>query len=345
MLLSALYIALVFLRRYKKLSCLVAIGTLVIFAAIRGEKVDRDYLTYFYLWYINIQDFSYYYFEPFSKIILTISKEYEVPFFIAIGFFAFISLSLKLFCVAKLRGDIAAFCALYIGYFYWQHDMTQIRVAAALGFIYLSFYFWCKQEKAHSFLFFIMGCLFHTSVVNLVIMYFLDTKKKTLLVYLIIMILCYGFYFLGFDLVIVISNLVSLLPFLGKYQFYFSGDWAFQQINVLSFTNISLILIAIISVFYILRKDESFDSSVVISAKIFIIGLSCIPAFASLPVASFRISQILLVFMPLYLSLLITTLPFNIKAICLVFVLLYSLGLTYAVIDSANILEPYYTIM
>lgn len=345
MLLSTLFLTLVCLKRHSKLACMVAIFTLVSFAAVRGEKVDRDYLTYYYLWYINLQDITYYYLEPLSKVILTFSKEYEVPFFISVGVFAFVSLMLKMFCVIKLKGDLAAFCALYIGYFYWQHDMTQIRVAAALGFSYLSFYFLCKQSKSYSWLFFIVSCLFHTSVVSLVIMYFLDSKKKTLLVYIIVMVLCYAFYFLGFDLVILISKLVSILPFLGKYQFYFSGDWGFQQINVLSFTNISLILIAIISTIYMIKNNQSYAPAVIVSAKIFIIGLTCIPAFASLPVASFRISQILLVFMPLYLSLLITTLPFNLKSITLILLLFYSLGLTYAVIDSANILEPYYTIL
>lgn len=324
---------------------------LSIFCALRGNRVDRDYLNYYNLWYIDLQPLAYYFTEPFSKIIFTYSYTFSIPFYIVMLVFCIFSLIPKFIIVNKLQASMPVFLCLYVGYFYWQHDFTQVRVASALGFIFIAFYFWAKRKIGKTAIFLFIAALFHTSALIASVMFILNTNKKSIPLYVGLMFFSFALAIVHLDLIFIIKQLVKFIPLLNKYMFYFSVEWGAQEINIFNVTNLSLMFLLCFSSYYIYSSESLMRAkgikyeALVGSLKLSLLGLSAIPAFASLPVASFRVSQILLIFVCITLSLLYKSFNLSSRLIILVLSFLYGVTLTYIVIDNAGILSDYYLVL
>ncbi|KKD01468.1 EpsG family protein [Photobacterium halotolerans] len=330
------------IKLFKTLSFLIVIVSLCVFASMRSPEVDRDYLNYYYLWFLGEGDVNYLT-EPLSSAIFLGFNELGVDFHWVLFLFVFISIFLKLYVVKKDNLDMVVFLCMYVSYFYFQHDMTQIRVAAALGFSYLSFFYFF-HNKLRAILYLIIGAFFHTSALLLVVFFFIKFNKKSLLIFSSITTLFFIVELLGFDVVDVIRLAVSSIPFLNKYLFYFQGEWVQQDINVYSFTNLMFLFVTYVStlvVFKVKSPDKRFIGSIIIVY----IGLCSIPAFSSVPVISFRLSQVYLIFIPYMLSFGIRYFPPVVKMYYRIVILIIGLGLTYVIVDKAMILKDYKTIL
>lgn len=342
-----------FFLRFQPLRLKILTSTtfvLILFSGLRGMDVDRDFRNYYYLWFKSLSDLDNLYFEPFSKLIFSIFYDVNFNFYWVLISFCAISLACKLIVINKLRSDISIFLFVYVGYFYFQHDMTQIRLASALGVYYFSLY-WHEKNRLASNLFFFISVLFHASCILLILGRWRVYKYDNLLLTLsIICVMCFFLNFIGLDLSNTVRFIVDKIPYMDKYLFYFSGEWTSQKINVLSFTNVSFIILTIVSVFCIIRYDN--DNKLAKNVAFYcLLGLSSIPVLADIPVLAFRVSQVYLVFFPLLCSLTYTIIVSKINLNALQFFLiksmlkiafsLYGLVLMYVVIFDAKILNTY----
>ncbi|ARE47191.1 EpsG family protein [Escherichia coli] len=338
-------------NKKNKITTFLLFFLMSLFCILRDKNVDRDYPNYYYLWYVNIKELKYYFTEPFSKIIFTYSYELGISYLIVLFVFSSISILPKLIVINRLNGSLAIFLSVYIGYFYWQHDMTQIRVSAALGLTFIAYYYLLTGNKIKSLIITLFAICFHTSAILTGIMYFVNGDRRTLPYYVMIMIFLFAFSFAGLNVSTFIQYIIDSTPLLHKYQFYFSTEWSEQSINVFSFTNISILLITIVGAFYLYSKGDKIIGNtynikaIIIALKLSIIGLASIPLLSSVPVAAFRISQVLLFFYPLFLSLSYNLFTKHSRKIIFFFIFIYGIALTYAVVDNAKILEAYSTIL
>ncbi|MEY0454940.1 EpsG family protein [Providencia huaxiensis] len=326
---------------------------LALFASLRSPFVDRDYLNYYYLWYIGASEIENIYFEFLSKSIFILSKNLDLEFYFVLFIFSFFSLIFKLMTIRNLNYNLTAFLCIYVGYFYFQHDMTQMRLALALGFFTLSF---SINNKKSSILLLVLSLLTHASIIALLFGKLPIFKKRNVL----LMMLCITYsafllYLLGLDATFLLKSLIDNIPYLNKYLFYFSGQWISQSINVINFTNISFLLITTVISLFIFKYDSDNKTAINICNYTFL-GLLFIPLFHSIPVISFRLSQAYLIFFPLLVAYFITMLTnkillknsislFFIKSILSLLLFLYGMILYYIVVIHSEILNPYSTIL
>jgi len=323
---------------------IVFVFPLAAFAAYRGPEVDRDYKNYYYLWFVEIKDYSYYLLEGSSKLVFTLAKSLGVEFHYVLLFFSLTSLTFKFFAINKLSLNLYVAFSIFVGFFFFQHEMTQVRLAVALSLALLSFSFFIEKKALPSISLLLIAITFHTSVVLLFIFFTLSRKKIVLPFLLILFPLLALLGKLGFNISQLILSVINLIPLLEKYIFYFQGGWHEQNINVLSMTNISFYLLALWSVVEIFNRKSVTDIHLY-STKLVLIGLVCIPLLSSLPVAAFRISQIFLFFIPLMVASLYQLYGGRVyKTFFIIFSLVYSCLLCFAVVVNSKILNDYVSI-
>lgn len=319
---------------------------LAIFSSLRSPNVDRDYKNYYYLWYVDIKEVSYYYLEGLSKLIFTFSKSYNIDFHIVLFVFSFLALSSKVISLRNMGLNLSIALTMYLSFFFFQHEMTQVRLSVALSLALLAFslYLGDFRSKVLSFIFLFVGFLFHTSAILLILIFTLNQKKSTLIYFVLAFLMFALLSILGLDISLLILKLISSVPIFSKYLFYFQGQWGAQHINVLSLTNVSIYIMCCWSVYEIYRRDN-ITKIHLFSTKLVLIGLVLIPLLSSLPVAAFRISQIFLFFYPVIIASLYPLYSSVLYRVMFsLFVVIYGVGLCYAVVVSSKILNGYETI-
>ncbi|MFM4874534.1 EpsG family protein [Aeromonas veronii] len=341
------------LKSTNKLAILLLSIGLSLFAGLRGPFVDRDYLNYYYLWFIDFQNISYYFFEPIPKLIFSIYKSIDAKFYFPLITFAFFSIWFKLKVVRVFDYNIPVFVTIYVGYFFFQHDMTQVRLALALGLYYISFRYFVENKKL-SLIFLFLSVLTHGSTVIFAISR-IRLLSDNLLMLLLFTIIVYLLNLIGLDLTAIVKIIIGLLPYFEKYLFYFTGEWSQQKINVFSAVNVSFIILISFAVIFVNRYDNK-NVHIKNALVCGLLGLISIPLFSSIPVISFRLSQVYLCFIPFISSYLYTNMMrifFNrnpyVKLLFGSFIYLVFLGygiiLMYIVIFNSEILQPYVTIL
>lgn len=332
------------LIKNKFLAFIAFVFPVAFFAALRGPEVDKDYKNYYYLWFVEVKDFAYYLLEGSSKFIFTFAKSFGFEFHYVLLFFSLTSLIFKFIAISKLNLNLYIAFSIYIGFFFFQHEMTQVRLAVALSIVLLSFSFFIQKKILLSFILLLLAVTFHSSVVILSLFYFFSRKKLLLPFLLILFPVLALLSSLGFNISNLILSVIKFIPLLGKYVFYFQGGWHEQNINIFSMTNISFYLLAFWSVIEIFNREKVTDIHLY-STKLVLIGLVCIPLLSSLPVAAFRISQIFLFFIPLMVASLYGLYWGRLYRFLFISLsLVYSCLLYYAVVESSKILNDYTSI-
>ncbi|MFS1903897.1 EpsG family protein [Vibrio lentus] len=325
---------------------------LVSFASLRGPGVDKDYYNYEHYWFVSFVDAIDFFKEPVSKALFIIPYELGLDFSFSLFLFAFISLLLKLYVVKKLELPLIIFISVYVGFFYVQHEMTQLRVSLAVGFYLVSFF---SDSKAIRIIFLILSLLSHSSVFILLLgRVKLLWRKGVVIVLMMVSVFLFLLAVLGLNVSSVVNFIVSNFSLLSKYQFYFGGTWGQQDFNLLSATNISIILLSTFCSLLIIRKSENNSYELAALSQVWI-GILAIPLLASIPVAAFRVSQLYLVFYPYVLAMSFNLMfayikDNNIYKVSLskfsifLFMGLYGAVLMYVVVIRSEVIYEYYTI-
>jgi hypothetical protein len=167
-------------RGYSRLAWFSISLFLSLFAALRADWVDQDYLVY-KSWYetrANADGLTErpFFFEALYFAANNAFSKLSVPFRFFIWLIAFTSILIKIYTLKQFAHKQSGFIAGFIFYlfsYYLLHEMTQIRVGLALGFIALAFFNLNKNKFREFWLLILLATLFHSSALLAIVARFL----------------------------------------------------------------------------------------------------------------------------------------------------------------------------
>lgn len=164
---------------------------ILIMAYIAGSRkvgLDNDSLMYAYIVKDSLSGnvTSFLSKEPGFWLIVSINKliDGDVGTFFTI--YAFFALCIKVWGIAKVSPSFFSSIILYVGFYFIVHEMMQIRIGLASGFIFFTFYFVVVSERLKSFFVSLLSIMFHYSTVIALFMLFLKPDKRIGKLYIIL---------------------------------------------------------------------------------------------------------------------------------------------------------------
>jgi hypothetical protein len=261
--------------------------TVLILIAGFGSSISVDYKGYLLL-YNEVLNGIYRVELTYILISFLSSYVFHSPIFIFL-LYAFLGVTLKAMAIKKLTNFWFFSILIYFSYYYFLHEMTQIRVGVAAALVLYSIPDIYEKRLKSFFLLVGIAILFHYSAIVAIPLYFLKKDKIHLAFYFLVPI-AYTFYF--FDI-----NIVSLINFINidiinfKFQFYLNRTNT-DRINVFNFLFLIRYLFCSILLWKrnLLYENNHFS---VILIKIYILSLFSFVALSDIPAFAFRISQLL----------------------------------------------------
>jgi hypothetical protein len=263
---------------------------LLILSIYRDGSSTRDYLGYVDLYNRTDQqvELSFY---IIGRVVKNIFCNNVLFLFLI---YAIIGICLKLKAVQQLSTFWAFSMLIYISNFFILHELTQIRVGVASGFMLLCIKpVYDKDWKR--FLLFSAGAIFFHYLGLLVLpLWFLRKKKVNSILFSSLLPLAYLVYFLKIN---VIESVIPLLP-IEYIQHKYASYQAAQAMNMDSFNKINVfnyVFLAKCGIYYILLWKNKIiteqNNYAPLLIKIQGIALTCFVLLAAMPVYAFRISE------------------------------------------------------
>jgi hypothetical protein len=319
-----------------KLALLLVMGVLIIIAGFRGN-IDNDYLTYVRNYELIASGQSVI-FEPFFLLVSYLVSSTIDNVIGVFLIFAIFSVGLKYIAIKKLSNFWLCSVLVYFSYFYFLHDMTQIRTSIASAILLLSIpYIYAKNLKAFLLLV-LLGSMSHYSLIAVLPMYYISTKKVENIFFFLIPI-AYVLFYLNIN----ISSLISLVN-----SFYEGGGTRFEYYAMLakgtSIEVISVLQLIHIIVSYILLWKWKFlsikNDYFIILIKFYVIATALYAALADIPALAIRFSELFQIVEIILIPMLIYLTKKKIDAKYLIIIL--SLFCLLLVTYRLELIKPYF---
>ncbi len=309
-------------KRYKiiNLYFFILIGIILIsVSAFRSPGLDRDYENYVVIFKGIRANLSVEYtFTVIQKLITWCFNGDVIYLFL---FYAILGVISKFRSILILTPFIFYSVLVYISNFYMLHEMTQIRVGVASGFLLISIKYIVDRNLKKFLLYSALAISFHYSAIIILPLWFLTNKFQKIFYYIIPLGIL--IYLLNINIIVSIP-----IPYIQEriliYQKFLIGNKDIDQINVFNYLFILRCFVYYMFVFLrkkILIKNNYF----IVILKIYGLSLFAFPAFASVFVFSFRINEF-------YGAVEIILIPFMIyfrKDVGVIFTILFSLIVLY----------------
>ncbi len=326
----------------------IIVGTLFLFtAAFRGVGIDKDYATYQYSfslvsspiqYFINYTDWSN--FEPFYYIIPSILKFISFPFYEQSLFFifAFIAIVTKFFGIYKLSRIDGLSLLVYFSFFFFLHEMTQIRVGIAAGGLLIATYFYYNNKFALFFLVLILSTFFQYTGILIGLILLLNKHRFNVVVNLSLLIA-------SFLCILLKVNVISELLFVVKLPFtdklMLTLKTLTKKENELNAFNIPLVLSFLITIWLFLNHKKIIIQNQYgyLLLKIQVISFICFGLFSSIAVIAFRLYEFFGIVSIITTTFLVYTTRY--KLIGYFAVCLYSLLLMVNLLHITKLVAPY----
>lgn len=317
---------------------------LVFLAGFRGDGVSKDY--HVYKAYFNEADsyseyFSNTFREPsftFIPVTLKILGIYSERMVFTV--FALIGVFISGVAIYKYSPYPAASLLLFYSNYFVLHEMTQIRVGIACGFLLLSLQF-VKNRNIIKFLSCILlGTFFHYTAVLFVPVYFLNTERISKYFYAGLLFVSIGLAVIhfGIEKILYVFNFGMLQLKLDLYIGAHS-DGTFQGINIFN----ALILINMaVGLFMLLTVNQlsKHDGYAILFVKLHIVSLVMFYLFSSLVVLAWRFSELFGIVQFLLFPMMIYS--FKEKWAGQILVIIVAGLMFYLNVFYANLLNPYF---
>lgn len=175
---------------------------LVLFAALRGPYVDKDYQNYiesftFFLtpaeYFKNMGDW--FMFEPLYYLIPSFLKTIDISHYEAVTFFIFasISVSINLFAISRISNFPLLSIITWFSFNYLLHEMTQIRAGVAVALLLVCLYQHYHRNYIGFILTFLLALMFHYTSLLILPILFLRPKSFNIRI---------NFFILGISLIL-----------------------------------------------------------------------------------------------------------------------------------------------
>lgn len=218
---------------------------LVLFAGLRGDNVDRDYLNYVNS-YAYIEYFTLANQEPLYFLIVYFVRFFFDNVIFLFLIYALLSVILKIIVIKKYAEDYAPFVLLlYFSSFFPLHEMTQIRAAVAIGVMLFSIQFIVGRKPVKYFMSVLVAIMFHYSALLMIPLYFINTNKTNKKRMLIMLLFSLLIPFASLNVVKYIINL-NLGFYANNFTRYiYDMNNGLLEVNVYNYLSIFYLLFAV----------------------------------------------------------------------------------------------------
>lgn len=283
-------------RYYRPIILFFVIVWLILLSGFRDGSTMPDYATYQgYFLQISTGSFNYlieYSFVILAKMALFIEDQSAIGLFVI---YAIIGVCIKYLAISKFMGRelILYSIVVYSTNYFILHEMIQIRVGVATGFLYLSIYYLIHGNKIKYVMYIIFATLFHYSSIIFIILGFLRFSNISCLKTTIILFFSYtiNFAILELDLILRLVELLPASSIKGKLYAYVVVSQSEYVINVFGLFILTRIIILYFFVFNY-KLIEKFNSNIKLFINLYFMGVLSYVVFAAAPVISVRISQL-----------------------------------------------------
>jgi hypothetical protein len=285
-------------KRYERvLLAFLGIG-LFLFAGLRGAGVDRDYFVYARFFdnitgsnvnYFSVERFTFYepafYFIPYISKLLAGTQYLPLTFII----FAAIGVYLK-FRTFYLSNSVFLSLLVYSSYYFYIHEMTQIRVGISTALLLLSLRHVLTREPGKFFMLVVGAMFFHYTSALFLPVYFFNHKGINKWLIFSLIAFAYVFAILRIDFVSA-TGLTDLSPKLALYNASVKLGEDKNRINIFNFW---FVLDAVVTICLTLRYKVILDHNpyLPLLLKISTVGLMCYLLLSSLPVVAGRMYEL-----------------------------------------------------
>lgn len=332
--------------KYLSVFIIVVLG---LFAGLRGENVTRDYINYqiifdFIYDLTSANDGSFLpVFEPgFVGLVIVFRRLFDVNYVLAVMvFYGLITLALKVFFIRRLSPFPYLAILFYFSYYFFLHEMTQIRIGFASAIFFGSLVFYLKDQRGKFILLVILATFFHYSALLYLLLLLFNPKCLNKYVYIFI---------IGISLILAVLK-IPLLNFLGAIDL---GDVSGKLSNYgemvesgsvenIRFFNSLMILNIAICLYFLFAIPKRLlieDKLIALCLKCSVLSVFFLAALSGVPSVAFRFSELFgVAYIFLYASL-VKYLPFG-KFNILVTILIAGL-IFYTIVFHTDLVKPYY---
>jgi hypothetical protein len=264
----------------------------MVIAAFRPSTCCADYSTYVD-YYENLSDLPLTFLEPSYFAISFLSKLILNSYIGIFIVYSILGVGIKGFAIPKLTNYYPISLLLYFGSFFLLHEMTQIRVGVAAGFLLLSIPYIKEKRSLPFFIIIFIGILFHYSLIAFLPFYFINPDRINKKLYIAAIFLIFVGTLSGINFITIIQHvrLGFLSDKITAYQIMLENG-LFGDISLL---NPLLFLRVFILIFFIINADDLVlkNEYAVIVIKIYAFSILAFVGLSPLPALAGRINQLL----------------------------------------------------
>ena len=274
--------------RWVVFTTLVVVLTLM--AGLRPIGIDKDSWQYYAYYLGKFDDMVEYSFILISDIVRVAFGDVRGVFFI----YALIAIPLKCYVFTKLSNEIFLLLGVYMSNFLILHDMTQIRVGAAMAFIFLGFYYLTQGRRWPCFFLILIATAFHVSaILMLAILIFRNVELRSWHRIVLALIPFLALTSVFFD--VNVSTLIPIEFIQSKLEVYEDlkekGLVEAEKINIFN----AAIMLKIAVYYFLLWKYDvvkQYCPYLTLLLKIFALSYVCLGVFNFLAVLACRINEL-----------------------------------------------------
>ncbi|MEO8414883.1 MAG: EpsG family protein [Ginsengibacter sp.] len=325
------------------------IVSLALLAGLRAQEVSRDYLPYQYAFdAINNfmendsgNDFNAY--EPgFIGIVLLVKLFFVQNYGVVIMlFFAFASVSIKIFVIDRFSINPYLVILLYFSSNFIVHEMTQIRIGLASAIFLISLIFYFKNNYKAYIAIILLASLFHYSALGYLVLLLFNKTTFNRYIYTALLILSIVLAFIKLPLSNLVGGVFSAVDSSGKlgtYSTIIEYNLA-DDVKVFNVINLAKIFCSVYLMYLVPKYELLKDSRLIFFLKCNILSIFALSFFSGVPLIAFRISElygILSMFTFAYLAKYLPFSKYNIWFVVIIAGLLF-----YLTAIHGGLLNPY----
>lgn len=228
--------------------------------------------------------------EPTFFLFRYLGKLSNDPVAVVFLCYATISVVGRIYYLNKISPYLWTSMLVYSSYYFVYNDMIQIRAAVATMLLYPLFICAYNKNPKAFFPICLLAISFHYSAAIYFFIYFLNSHEINKKIWLSLLLFGFIFALSGFYLSPVI-NYITWGPIHSLFDHYYNNvEWD-ENVNVLSILHIGQVLCALFILANI-DKTKYISPYLIISLKLFILGLFIKTAFSDLPIVANRSSEL-----------------------------------------------------
>lgn len=268
----------------------LVVVVLTLMAGLRPIGIDKDSWQYYAYYLGKFDDMVEYSFILISDIVRVAFGDVRGVFFI----YALIAIPLKCYVFTKLSNEIFLLLGVYMSNFLILHDMTQIRVGAAMAFIFLGFYYLTQGRRWPCFFLILIATAFHVSaILMLAILFFRNVELRSWHRIVLALIPFLALTSVFFD--VNVSTLIPIEFIQSKLEVYEDlKEKGLVEVEKINIFNAAIMLKIAVYYFLLWKYDvvKKYCPYLTLLLKIFALSYVCLGVFNFLAVLACRINEL-----------------------------------------------------